>query len=93
MAFKFVWDLKKADANLNKHRVSFPEASTTFGDPFSIDIQDPLHSDQEDRWVKIGTSSRQRLLVVVYVERKDTIRIISTRPATPQERSAYEEGE
>jgi uncharacterized DUF497 family protein len=52
---------------------------------------DPLHSDEEDRFVLIGNSSRNRLLVVVHTERGEKIRIISARKATKEERKQYEE--
>ena len=88
----FGWDEDKAEQNLTKHGVSFDEASTVFADPLSLTIPDPLHSDQEDRFVVNGLSHRQRHLVVVYTERGENIRLISARPATPSERKKYEEG-
>jgi uncharacterized DUF497 family protein len=79
--------------NLRNHQVSFEEASTTvFGDTLSRTIDDPLHSEDEDRYVIIGQSARGRLLVVVHTMRGDSIRIISARVATPLERKEYEEG-
>ncbi len=86
----FEWDRNKAKRNLKIHGVSFEEASTTFGDPFSLTIYDPLHSNTEDRFVLIGTSHKNRLLVVVHTERGDNIRIISARKATKNERHYYE---
>lgn len=73
------------------HGVSFEEASTTFGDLSSLTIYDPLHSENEDRFIVIGNSNRGRLLVVVHTEREDRIRMISARPATRNERRQYEE--
>jgi hypothetical protein len=70
--------------------VSFEEASTIFGDPLSLTIDDPLHSTDETRMVQIGISHKNRLLVVVYTERLDNIRIISARKASKKERIAYE---
>ena len=61
-------------------------------DPLSITISDPLHSDEEDRFVITGQSHQGRLLIVVHTDRADHIRIISARPATPNERKAYENG-
>jgi uncharacterized DUF497 family protein len=91
VALTIEWDDKKATQNLQKHGVSFEEAATVFSDPLSLTIDDPLHSDQEDRFVILGQSSQQRLLVVVHAEHEDTIRIISARQATPRERANYEE--
>jgi uncharacterized DUF497 family protein len=88
----FKWDEDKAKANLRKHGISFDEATTVFLDPFSATIADPDHSAGEQRYVDIGSSERDRVLVVVYSERGASIRIISCRKATPVERRAYEEG-
>ena len=92
MNFKFEWDEEKANANLQKHRVSFDEATTIFSDRFSITVFDPDHSPSEERYIHIGSSDRGRLLVVVYTERGLSIRIISCRKATARERVIYEEG-
>jgi len=70
--------------------VTFDEASTTFRDTTSLTIHDPLHSDEEDRFILIGNSSRNHLLVVVHTERGENIRIISARKATKKERKHYE---
>ena len=91
MGLLFEWDTHKARGNRAKHGVSFHEASTAFGDPLSITVSDPLHSEREERFVLIGSSSRNRLLVVVHTERGDRIRIISARLATRLERLQYEE--
>lgn len=91
MGLFFEWDERKAQQNLRKHRVSFEEAATIFGDPLSLTVDDPLHSDEENRFVTIGQSVRQRLLVVVHTEREDLIRLISARNATRSERKTYEE--
>lgn len=92
MGLLFEWDNKKARQNLKKHGVSFEEAATVFGDPLSLTIDNQLHSEEEERFVTIGESNQRRLLVVVYTERGDNIRIISARVATPRERRSYEEG-
>jgi uncharacterized protein len=73
--------------------VSFAEAATAFEDPLSITVRDPDHSVDEERFILIGQSRQQHLVVVAHVERDDTIRIISARPANRQERTSYEEGE
>ncbi|MCX5682102.1 MAG: BrnT family toxin [Planctomycetota bacterium] len=91
MGLTFEWDINKAGSNLVKHGVSFDEATTAFGDPLSITISDPLHSEFEERFVLIGYSLRNRLLVVVHAERGGRIRIISARTATRRERLGYEE--
>jgi uncharacterized protein len=93
MPIKFEWDKRKARQNLRKHRVDFAEASTVFADTLSITIPDPDHSEDEERWVTIGLSNRQRLLVVVHTEEKEMIRIISARTADRLERRKYEEGD
>jgi uncharacterized DUF497 family protein len=87
----FEWDPEKAKQNLIKHGVSFEEASTAFGDTMSITISDPLHSEDEDRFILLGYSEKNRLLVVVHTDRGERIRIISSRLATKKERLNYEE--
>jgi uncharacterized DUF497 family protein len=71
MALNFEWDRNKAKSNLGKHGISFEEASTVFGDPSSLTIPDPVHSELENRFVTVGTSHRGKLLVVVHTERGD----------------------
>jgi len=92
MGLVFEWDDRKAEANVHKHGVSFEEASTVFADALALTVFDPLHSEDEDRYVTLGRSQRQRLLVVVFTDREDRIRIISARVATRRERKDYEEG-
>ncbi len=92
MPLKFEWDEKKARLNLLKHGVSFEDAATVFGDLLSLTIPDPAHSWSELRWIIVGRSHADKLLVVVHTEREDTIRIISARQATKRERHSYEEG-
>jgi hypothetical protein len=88
---RFEWDRAKAAANLRKHGVSFDEASTVFYDPLSATALDPDHSTREYRYVTFGSSSSGRLLVVAHTDRDDTIRIISARVATQNEKRIYEE--
>ena len=90
MDLRFEWDEAKAIANLHKHGVSFEEAQTVFGDPATKTIFDDQHSDLEDRFIDIGLSVSGRLLVVIYTENAERIRIISCRKATPKERRQYE---
>jgi uncharacterized DUF497 family protein len=92
MTLEFEWDNDKAKRNIKKHGVSFEEAMTVFADPLSLTIHDPEHSDEEDRFVILGESSGRRLLVVVFTDRDDRIRIITASVATRQERKNYEEG-
>jgi uncharacterized protein len=91
MPLKFEWDARKALANRAKHGVTFEEAGTAFSDFLSITVPDPLHPAVEERYVTIGKSERQRLLVVVHADRGDGVRLISARVATARERKAYEE--
>jgi len=91
MALAFEWDEEKAKQNLKKHRISFEEASTVFGDPLALTIHDPLHSEEEDWFIILGESNRRRLLVVVFTDREDRIRIITARVANRRERKDYEE--
>jgi uncharacterized protein len=87
---EFEWDDKKAIGNLDKHGVSFEEGATIFNDPLIATIVDPGHSASEDRFVSIGTSIQNRILVVVHTFREERIRLISCRKATNTERNAYE---
>lgn len=91
MSLTFEWDEEKADENVRKHRVSFDEAKTVFNDPFSVTIDDPDHSSDEHRYIDIGLSSKERLIVVSYCERGEIIRIISSRKAKKKEQRSYEE--
>jgi uncharacterized DUF497 family protein len=88
---KFEWDDEKAIGNLEKHGVSFGEATEVFYDPNALEGYDAEHSTNEDRFFIIGLSSR-RLLYVVYAERKDdVVRIISARRAVRKEQEVYEQ--
>jgi uncharacterized protein len=89
---KFEWDPNKAALSLREHGVSFEEAASVFGDPLAGTIADPLHSTDEARFVTIGMTPEQRLIVVVHTDRDDRIRIISARPATRAETKKHEEG-
>ena len=87
---RFAWDPEKDAANSRKHRVTFSEAATVFGDPLGIAAFDPDRSADEDRYILVGTSSQGRILLVAYTERGDRIRIISARKLMRMERTAYE---
>ena len=88
----FEWDPNKAQTNLWKHRISFEEAATIFGDPNLMFTIDPEHSYGEEREWAIGETENGMVLVVVFTMREDEIRIISARPATKQEINRYESG-
>ena len=89
---EFEWDQKKAAVNERKHRVSFHEAATVFGDPLAITFDDPDHSEGEYRLLTFGISRFNRLLVVSHTERKKRVCIISAREVKPYERKIYEDG-
>jgi uncharacterized DUF497 family protein len=74
-----------------KHGVSFPEAITVFDDPLASTLPDDQHSIEENRFITVGMSSRQRLLFVVYTETTSVIRLIGAHLATVAERKQYEE--
>ena len=94
MSQTFEWHHKKSEANLFLHGVSFAEASTVFGDSRAITIHDPDHGTaDEDRFLTLGASARNRLLVVVHCDRGDRVRLISARKATARERRRYYEQE
>lgn len=88
----FKWDPAKAAGNKKKHKVDFHEAASVLEDPLSTTFPDPAHSSTERRFLTIGVSSRQRLLVVSHTEEGETVRIISARTAERRERRFYEEG-
>jgi len=88
----FDWDPEKAAANLRRHDVSFDEASTVWNDYFNIELFDHDHSVEENRFLMIGESAEQRLLIISFTERGNRVRIISARELTPKERREYEHG-
>jgi uncharacterized DUF497 family protein len=87
---EFTWDERKATLNAKKHRVTFEEAATVFADPRARLYDDPDHSDKEQRFLLVGHSFAGRVLLVVHVENRDTIRIVSARRAKPSEREDYD---
>ena len=89
---KFEWDPKKAGRNKQEHGVTFHEGATVFGDPLAITFADPDHSEDEERYITFGLSTRKRLLVVSHAYRGNKTRIISVRLMTRKERKIYEEG-
>jgi uncharacterized protein len=87
----FEWDPGKGRQNRRKHRVSFQEAATVFGDPLAVTFHDPDHSVSEQRFITVGMSSAGRVLIVAHTDRNEGIRIISARKVTQREREHYEE--
>jgi uncharacterized protein len=89
---KFIWDSNKAESNLKKHNVSFSEAESVFYDEFAVQFFDEDNSVSEDRFIMLGMSNESRVLVVCHCERDkgNSIRIISARKATKNERKFYE---
>jgi len=90
---EFEWDTQKAKTNLQKHGISFTEAATVFRDPFSVDFPDPEHSIGEDRYILIGMSRFNRILVIL----TEICEFVSLAPEKPlvrtrQEQRFYEEG-
>ena len=92
MTARFEWDSRKAASNLSRHGVSFEEATSVFSDQLARIFDDEDHAIEEHREIIIGHSTRDRLLLVAFTQREDAIRIISSRKATRNERTEYEEG-
>lgn len=95
MTFDVEWDPRKAAGNRSKHRVAFEEAATVFLDPRALTVTDDEHSEHEVHWLTTGLSAFGRLIVVCHTfaemgDQRARIRIISSRKATPRERSRYE---
>jgi len=92
---KFEWDPNKEAINIKKHGVTFEQAAYIFADQFSLSMFDDEHSSQEDRWVILGKSNNETILLVVHTfrnnENKETIRIISARKATKNEEKIYKQ--
>jgi uncharacterized DUF497 family protein len=91
MKLTFEWDEAKARENVRKHKVTFDEGRTIFNDPFLLTCPDPDSSVTEERFINIGLSARNRILVLIHTQRRGKIRIISCRKATAHERRGYEE--
>ena len=92
MKVTFEWDEVKAGQNLRKHGVAFDEGKTIFNDPFLLTFPDVDSSETKERYVNIGSSAKDRVLVLIHTERQGKVRIISCRKATASERRHYEEG-
>jgi uncharacterized DUF497 family protein len=94
LAIKFEWDTNKEKINIKKHGVTFEQASYVFADQFALSKYDDEHSKDEDRWVILGKSLNETLLLVVHTFRDNQgvefVRIISARKATTKEKHAYQ---
>lgn len=88
--YQFEWDRAKAEINKTKHGIAFEEAQTVFKDEEALLIPDPDYSIDEERFILLGRSRLQNILVVVHCERGESIRIISARKATKRETSQYQ---
>ena len=88
---EFEADPVKATQNFKKHKVSFEEAASVFGDPMAYTFADHDHSVGEERWLMFGMSRMGRVLAIIYTERRGKVRLISARAATKHERRIYEE--
>ena len=92
--FRFTWDENKNRSNYRKHGITFEEAKTVFFDEEALLIDDPDHSEMEERFLLLGLSEAVNLLVVVHCYRETdfVIRIISARKATKKEARQYFQG-
>jgi uncharacterized DUF497 family protein len=92
---KFEWDPNKESINIKKHGVTFEQAAYVFADQFSLSMFDDEHSDQEERWVILGKSNNEMILLVIHTfrnsEDEETVRIISARKATKHEEKTYKQ--
>ena len=87
---QFEWDDEKNKTNIRKHGIDFDTAALVFADENRLEIFDEIHSGNEDRYITIGMINEVAYIVmVVYTERENIIRLISARRATKQERSMY----
>ena len=91
---KFEWDREKENTNIKKHGVTFEQASFVFADRYALNKYDEEHSEDEDRWIILGKSFNEVLLLVVHTFRNrdgmEYTRIISARKATKKEKQAYQ---
>jgi hypothetical protein len=91
---KFEWDPKKEETNIQKHGITFEQASYVFADPYALNKYDEEHSEDEDRWLLLGKSMNEVILVVVHTFKDqdgiEFVRIISARKATKNESNEYQ---
>ena len=85
------WDPNKAEINVNKHGIRFPDAEFVLYDPFAMTMEEQVVAG-EKRFVTVGSDAVGRIIAVVYTYRPNNIRLISARKATPTERKQYEKG-
>lgn len=92
-SLQFEWDNNKEQINIEKHGVTFNEASTVFADENAILFDDPDHSTEEERFILLGMSNHAKILIVCHCYRSadEIIRIISARKATKAEAAQYSE--
>jgi uncharacterized DUF497 family protein len=92
---KFEWDSEKERINIQKHGITFEQASYVFADPFALNKYDDEHSYEEDRWLLLGRSLNELILAVVHTFTDDngleSVRIISARKAAKREQQAYQQ--
>ncbi len=90
---KFEWDTNKEKINIQRHGITFEQASYIFADPFALSKFDDEHSEDEDRWILLGTSLNETVIVVAHTFRDNDgteyVRIINARRATKREKQAY----
>ena len=94
--YEFEWDDAKAESNLAKHGVDFTDAMSVLLDPLALTRFDDEHTDDEERWVSLGRTANDQLVLVVHTfnatgPNTALVRLISARPATRQEREQYEQ--
>jgi uncharacterized DUF497 family protein len=91
---KFEWDTEKERINIQKHGVSFEQASYVFSDPYALNKYDEEHSQNEDRWLLLGKSLNEVVLVVAHTFRNNDgiefVRVINARKATKHEQQTYQ---
>ena len=88
---KFIWDRRKNEVNIEKHGLDFTDAYKVFESPMMVSLDERKEYD-EDRWIGIGQLDSNRVVVIVFTEpEEDTIRVISFRKATTEERERYEQ--
>jgi uncharacterized DUF497 family protein len=87
---RILWDPKKAETNFRKHKIRFSDAESVLFDPTALTLEEQSISG-EQRFVTLGADAIGRIVIVVYTEFDDGIRLISARRATPSERRQYEE--
>ncbi len=92
MKLTFEWDEAKARENFRKYKVPFDEGKTILNDPLLLTYPDIDSSEIEERYINIGLSAKNRILVLIHTEREGKIRIVSCRKATARERRDYAEG-